>query len=175
MVEGLSDHNLSEQLPLVAKINIALQEVGIEKGIEKVPDVGIKAENLKGKSVLMIDDSRYELGNFIPLLMVVTDGKAKFVLYEEGKNRDLMSQLSESNADIILIDYNLSDRVKGHTIARALVRRHGFKGQIVGFSTDSSVSDKFKDVGALGSVFKDPTSPETSIKELNELLGNANR
>ncbi len=166
----LRDQNFipHEQSPIDG-INATLKELGSTAQWKKAPERIPGTESLKDKSVVMVDDERGVLEAFVPDLMVATDGKAAFIQYSSQSIDDLLNQIQASNANVVLLDYHLSEMLKGAAVARTLLEK-GFAGSVVGFSSDSSAKREFQEAGALGSIEKEAWAPESSVGRLAELL-----
>lgn len=117
----------------------------------------------------MVDDAQGLLECFAPHLIVATDGNATFIKYNGQSIEELVKQILQTKANLVLLDYHLSDTLKGSSVARALLGDN-FSGLVVGFSSDSGAKRDFQQSGAFGSVDKNAGSPETSVKALAELL-----
>lgn len=157
-----------EQSP-IDKINATLKELGSTAKWKRAPERIEGTEVLKDKTVAMVDDERGVLEAFVPDLMVATDGKATFIRYGGQSVEDLIKQIWQTKADLVLLDYHLSEMLKGYEITRALIDA-GFAGSVVGFSSDNDAKRKFKEAGALGSVDKEAGFPKSSVSKLAELF-----
>ena len=167
----LSDKNFAPpaQSP-IEKINATLQELGSTAKWKRAPERIPGTEALKDKTIVMVDDESGVLEAFIPDLMVATDGKATFIKYNGQSVEELIEQIRQSKANLVLLDFHLSETLKGATVARAMTDQ-GFAGSIVGFSSDDDARRKFKAAGALGAINKEAGFPESSVKKLGELFG----
>lgn len=157
------------QVNLLEKINKALEDLGSTTRWKLTPEFIEGCEVLKDKVIVMVDDVKIVLESFAPDLMVATDGKANFVEYKGQKLNELLDQILQYNPNIILLDYHLSDQLKGSEVLKAL-RESGFSGDAIGFSSDSHVISQFKTAGAKACIDKDAGQPEISVKELAEVI-----
>lgn len=166
----LKDTNLTpqEQSP-IDKINLVLKELGSTAKWKRAPEKIEGAEVLKDKTIVMIDDVQGVLEAFVPDLVVATDGKATFIKYTGQSKEELIEQIQQSKANVVLLDYHLSEALKGSEVTLALLGI-GFNGSIVGFSSDSDAKRDFQRAGALGSVDKEAGFPKSSVTKLAELL-----
>jgi len=176
-----NDQNLGQEQPvLLDKINTAIKELGGGAKWKRTPEHLDGTEVLKDKTVVMVDDEIGVLEAFVPNLMVATDGKASFIRYDNRSLEQLVAQIQEAKADVVLLDYHLSrgperafpftpGELEGSEVARGLVGA-GFTGSIIGFSSDTYVKREFQDAGALGAINKSPGFPGDSVKELAQLL-----
>jgi len=158
-----------KKMALLEKINRAVAELGSTLEWIKLPEAVPGTEILKDKVIVMVDDMREVLANFVSDLMMATDGKAAFVQYVGQEMEELSRQVLANNPDIVLLDHNLSDRVKGAAAAAAL-KQAGFGGSIVSFSSEQLSSREYQNVSVLGSVEKNNAHPEKSIKQLADLI-----
>lgn len=166
----LNDKNFTSQQPLlIDKINATLKELGSGNEWIKPPEPVEGTEILKNKNIVMVDDVQGLLECFAPHLMVATDGNAAFIKYNGQSIEELVKQILQTKANLVLLDYHLSDTLKGSSVARVLLGDK-FPGLVVGFSSDPRAERDFNQSGAFGSVDKSAGSPEDSIKALAELL-----
>ena len=166
----LKDTNLTpqEQTP-IDKINLILKELGSTAKWKRAPEKIDGTEVLKNKTIVMVDDVQGVLEAFVPDLVITTDGKATFIKYTGQSTEELIDQIQQSKADVVLLDYHLSQALKGSEVTRVLLGA-GFNGSIVGFSSDSDAKRDFQQAGALGSVDKEAGFPKSSVSKLAELL-----
>lgn len=166
----LKDTNLTpqEQSP-IDRINFVLKELGSTAKWKRAPEKIEGTEVLKDKTVVMVDDVQGVLEAFVPDLVVATDGNAVFIKFTGQNTEELIEQIQQSKADVVLLDYHLSEALKGSEVTRALLGA-GFHGSIVGFSSDSDPKRDFQQAGALGSVDKEAGFPKSSVSKLAELL-----
>ena len=155
---------------LLKKINKAILDQGNGARWKRVPEFLKEYEPLKGKVLVMVDDVRGILEQFAPDLMVATDGNASFVEYTGQPIDTLIEQIMQYNPDIVVMDYHLSEDIKGSDVITSLIKQKNFSGKIVGFSSDNEVSEEFMTAGAKGTVNKDTGSPEKSIGGLASLI-----
>lgn len=158
-----------QQPTVIEKINASLQELGSSTKWKRAPEFKEEYESLRGKKVLMVDDVENVLVSFIPDLMVATDGEASFIKYNEQDVKELAQQIIEQNPDIVLLDYHLSDNLKGAVVA-ACLNDKGFEGGIIGFSSDSGVQNEFAKAGSLGCIDKNAGEPNLSVEELCKIV-----
>ncbi len=152
-------------MELLERINAILAGLGSRARWLKLPQSQSEYATLKDKRVLMVDDIVGVLEQFVPDLVIATDGKASFLQYVKQPADELVSEMLAGNPDIILLDYNLSGDLKGTEIAGLLIQK-GYAGKIVGFSSEGSTVKEFNKVGVSSCIEKNNGYPEQSIKEL---------
>lgn len=154
---------------LLEKINTALSELGSTSKWKRAPDFLEGYVPLKDKTVVMVDDLKMILEQMVPYLLTATEGKASFIEFTGQQLEELIEQITTHSPDIVLVDYHLSDELKGTNVIEAL---HGqnFQGEVVGFSSDSRTARAFIDAGAKGAVDKGGYDPENSVKELAAVI-----
>ncbi len=160
---------------LKAKIDSLFEAVGSSSRILRLPPDSPEYAPFKGKRVLMVDDAKILIENFIPSLTVATDGNAAFILHTAEQSRDvLVDAILTKDPQIILMDYHLAGGVEGDDIIRAIIAK-GFTGKIVGFSSDSAAQRAFSAAGAVGSVDKMGSSSDLDepIKQAAQIAGRA--
>ncbi|TSC78407.1 MAG: N-methyl-transferase [Parcubacteria group bacterium Gr01-1014_29] len=158
-----------QRVGLLEKINKALADLGSTGKWKRAPEFLEGYAPLRDKTVVMVDDVKTVLENFAPHLMVATDGKASFVEYKGQKLDELIQQIMEYNPNIVVMDYHLSENMKGSSVIKAL-KKQNFAGEAVGFSSDNHTTKEFMDAGAKGAVDKGGYSPEKSVEELANLI-----
>lgn len=154
---------------LLEKINKALADLGSTAKWKRAPECLEGYEALRDKTVVMVDDVKAVLENYAPHLIVATEGKASFIEYKGQQLDELIRQIMGQNPNIVVMDYNLSDDLKGTSVIEAL-KAQNFSGEVVGFSSDSHTAKKFADAGAIGIVDKGEYSPEESVEKLAGLF-----
>ena len=159
----------SREEDLLQRINRALKELGSSSKWLKLPKFLPDYESLRGKKILLVDDVVEVVESLIPDLMVATDGNASFIHYKEQELELIISEILEKNPDIILLDYNLSESLKGTEIARIL-KEKAFTGKSIGFSSEKDTSKKFIDAGAFGYVEKNAYDPEACLKGIAKIV-----
>jgi len=158
-----------QKAALLENINRTLTELGSTGKWKSTPEFLEGYEPLKDKIVVMVDDVKTVLENFAPHLIVATDGKAFFIEYKGQKLEELIQEIMESSPNIVVMDYHLSENLKGTDVIKAL-KGQNFSGEAVGFSSDSHTAREFTDAGAIGVVDKGGYSPENSIEKLATLI-----
>jgi CheY-like chemotaxis protein len=143
----------TESNPNLELVNSALRKLGSKLEYIKSPDYFPEYDKLKGKKIIMIDDVFMVLENILPDLVVASDGNAEAIHYTNQKLEDLILDLMDKNPDILILDYHLSDGLKGVEIAIGL-KRLGFEGKIVGGSSESDKGKEFIKAGAVGNIDK---------------------
>jgi hypothetical protein len=157
------------------KIRSIIEEItGLKSDLERLPQPIEGTEILQDKKIAMVDDDGEVFEAFIPELIVATNGKAIFIPHGRQSEAELVDEIFETKADIILLDLNLSMGVNGAEIAEML-KKKGFPGEIIGFSSAGSAYMSFYRSGALGAVDKDIDSPVKSIIKLADLLIKSNQ
>ena len=132
-MHGIGRQKFYPQEPLlIDKINGTLKMLGSTMKWKRAPEVIKGAEVLKDKKIAMVDDEQGVLESFVPDLMTATDGKAAFIKYEGQSIDELTKQIQDAEADLVLLDYHLSEVLKGSDVARALTD-NGFSGDMSEF------------------------------------------
>jgi hypothetical protein len=151
---------------LLSKINTTLAKLGSTAKWIKTPEFRAEYKPLQDKKIILVDDSVAVLENQMPKLMVATNGKALFVLYKGEPIEELIKQILSQNADIILMDYTLSEEING-SMAIDLLRQEGFTGKIIGYSSSKDSNMEMVKHGAVGTVDKFKMD---SVRLLGELI-----
>lgn len=159
----------NHQAFLLDKVNAALRELGSTAQWKRAPEFLKEYEPLRGKTVLLVDDVNDVLQAIMPELIVATDGNASFIEYKQQELEELVKEIIERNPNIVLLDYHLSDELKGETIVRTLAEQQ-FVGSAIGFSSDSDTTRSFKNSGAMASVRKNAGFPEATVKDIAKLF-----
>ena len=154
---------------LLEKINQTLANLGSTSKWKEAPEFLKEYEPLKDKTIVMIDDVLNILENLAPHLIVATEGKASCIKFESQDLDELVQKITESNPDIVLMDYHLSENLKGEDVVKAL-KEKGFLGDIVGSSSDPRTAELFANAGAKGVIDKGRLDAEDSVKELADLI-----
>lgn len=158
-----------QKMSLLEKINKALADLGSTKKWKKAPEFLKEYEPLRGKVLVMVDDIKNLLEHFAPDLIVATNGNASFIEYTGQDIDKLIKQIMQYNPDIVVMDYHLSDYLKGSSVIMSL-NEQNFSGQAIGFSSDNDTSKDFIAAGVKGTVKKDTSQPEKSVAELANLI-----
>ena len=157
---------------ILNKINNTLLGIGFTGKWIKVPELRFPEKvygSIRSKSLIMIDDSADILGAFAPYLMVATHCNASFIKYRTQSLTFLAKEIIKRNCDIVLMDYHLSETIKGVDII-VILREKGFNGCIVGFSA-GKFSREFIVGGADYFLNKNVVDPEQSIADLALIVG----
>ncbi|MDO8669651.1 MAG: hypothetical protein Q7K65_05145 [Candidatus Buchananbacteria bacterium] len=154
---------------LLEKINQALKELGSTLKYKRAPEFKKEYESLAGKTIVMVDDIVDVIEAIMPDLMVATDGHADFVKYDQQDINQLIEQIIAKNPDIVLLDYHLSNQLKGSAIAGSL-KGQGFEGDIVGFSSDSGAKKDFEKAGITACVEKEAYNPSATISSVGKIF-----
>ena len=154
---------------LLKKINKALADLGSTAKWKRAPEFLENYMPLKDKIVVVVDDVKAVLENFAPHLIVATNGNALFIEYKGQELDELIQQIMDYNPSIVVMDYHLSENLKGTSVIKAL-RVQNFQGGAVGFSSDSHTAGAFSAAGAKGSIDKGGHFPEQSVEELANLI-----
>lgn len=160
---------------LLEKINASLAELGSTAKWKGLPDFKEEYASLRDKKITIVDDGYEILQNQLPDLMVATDGKASFVHYKNESIEKLIEQIIAKNADIVLMDYTLSEDVTGTQVIKSLMEA-GFTGKIIGYSSSKNSNEALIKSGAIGAVDKSAYNQELyesdSVRLLGELIKN---
>ncbi len=158
-----------QKLTILEKVNKSLADLGSTAKWKRAPEFLEEYKPLRGKTLVMIDDVKKLLEHFAPNLMVATDGNASFVEYTDQDPDKLVKQIMQHNPDIVIIDYHLSDYLKGSSVIESLKEKN-FSGKVIGFSSDNDTVKAFMNAGAIGTVEKDASQPEKSVTEMANLI-----
>lgn len=154
---------------ILGKINQKLAALGSKSEWLRSPEFFPEYEMLKGKTILMVDDIKEVIEGFVPDLMVATNGNASFIQHGQQTIEELVDEIMKANPNIVLLDYNLAQDIKGDVVAR-LLKEKGFAGESIGFSSENEHAGKFMKAGALGCIEKSTFEPSDSIKKLAEIV-----
>ncbi len=156
---------------MVGKINAVMAKLESSLRWKMAPEDRPEYASLKGKKILMVDDSFDVLESYAPELVVATEGHASCIHYHEHDKGTIVEQIMEGDPEVVLLDFHLSTHVKGPWVAQELIKK-GFKGKIIGFSSENKreVAASFKHVGVDTCIEKDGGMPEESVKQLAEIL-----
>lgn len=159
----------TQEDPKLTLINAKLAELGSTAKYKKSPENREGFAPLKGKRVLMVDDTKDLLEAYIPDLMVATDGAGDFVRIKPIQTvREAADAIMAKNPEIILMDYHISPDYKGTAIAQELQQR-GFNGTIIGFSSEKDAVREFEALG-IKSVEKSYSDYGKSLEEVGRIL-----
>jgi hypothetical protein len=103
---------------LLDRANELLEQIGSTGRLLEVPEDHPDYASLKGKSVMMVDDTKRLLENFIPDLVRATDGNASVIHYKGENPMRLTADIKRTNPDVLLLDFHLSEDLKGDGVAR---------------------------------------------------------
>ena len=157
---------------LLDKINSLLAELGSSAKWVELPDFNPEYSSLQGKSITIVEDSVDILKNQLPDLVVASNGKASFVLNKDEPIGELVKKIVDKNPDIVLMDGTLAN-VKG-TYVIEMLKKSGYEGKIIGYSSSEDSNDELIASGAIGAVDKSSYEKKThdpnSVKLLGELI-----
>lgn len=175
--------NQLEKEAILELIKQAREKIGLgddnwERKVERKPYF----EVLRDKHVLMVDDYVGNLNMYIDHLMVATQGKAEFLLYDikEETQAELVERILKINPDIILMDSRLGEKrvedesgyhyeyTTGPGVTKSL-RGSDFKNVIIKFSSEGHDSSEADEYGADGSVAKNE-SASYDLERICELV-----
>ncbi len=126
-------------------------------------------EALRGKKVMLVDDSEDVLRAFIPPLMAATEGRALF-LRPHGEDAAALAKAITARApDVVLMDGELSGGLQGFAVVREL---QAVRPQVrcIGFSSAEGLRETFLAAGAVGFVEKHAGDPWGSLHEAAVML-----
>ena len=84
---------------------------------------------------------------------------------------ELVGKILKENPEIVLLDYNLSAKIKGNVVCQKLKTRD-FKGLVYGFSSINT-KEEFLKAGASGFVPKNTVDPDYTIELLAKYVKEA--
>ena len=152
---------------LVEIMNESFTKLGSSRKIEKIeeiPALAIETRVLQEKRIMIIDDVRSVLVFFAPYFIAATGGEVSFIYFEKESLEELVGKILKENPEIVLLDYNLSAKIKGNVVCQKLKTRD-FKGLVFGFSSINT-KDEFLKAGATGFVPKNTVDPDYTIELL---------
>jgi len=152
---------------LVEIMNESFLKLGSSRKIEKIeeiPALAIETRVLQEKRIMVIDDVRSVLVFFAPYFIAATGGEVSFVYFEKETLEELVDKILKENPEIVLLDYNLSTKIKGNAVCQELKNR-GFNGLVYGFSSINT-KEEFLKAGATGFVPKNTVDPDYTIELL---------
>lgn len=156
---------------LLEKIKQAYKHCDLVR-VEEISKVRkVQFDDLINCNMLLIDDSQLVMAAFIEPLMYATNGNASFLWHRDQSPEQLMDQVVEKKPDVVLIDANLEDGLRGYHLIPLLKNRLP-NASFIGFSTAPSTRDAFMAAGAIGFVEKDISDPERNLREIAEVLKN---
>lgn len=158
----------AEQPSILDIINSELQKLGSKGRWLSAPEFLPEYEVLKGKRILMVEDVIGLIENNLPEFIVATGGNASFLHHTEESTGGLVNKILATNPDIVLMDYNLANEIKGSNVTKILLNSD-YRGKVVGFSSENR-DREFKEAGAIGSITKGGLETSDSVKELAGLL-----
>ncbi|TSC57842.1 MAG: N-methyl-transferase [Candidatus Peregrinibacteria bacterium Greene0416_19] len=126
-------------------------------------------EALRGKRIVMVDDNSGVLQNFVEHLTVVTDGSVSFIRHGDQELENLIREIMSTHPDIVLMDYHLSETLKGDAVVRALLERQP-GAMCIGFSSDNNAREPFVRAGAKGVARKEAYDAEASLRAVAEIV-----
>ena len=142
--------------------------LGIPFHAQALPAVPADLAPLRGKKILLVDDSPDILAAFLPLLVAATEGKAELLLHREGSPEDLAESVLKLHPSVILLDEYLAGGVRGHDVA-SLIKKKLPESLCIGFSNAESPRTLFEQEGAKF-VYKDVSDPEGTLARVADVL-----
>lgn len=161
-----------ERAAMLVKINAVMTELGSSAHYLRAPEYLKEYGALKGKRLLMVDDIAGVIQNLIPELMVATDGNASALLYRGEDIDALVKEIIEKAPQIVLMDYHLSEALKGTKVVTSLLE-NGYAGVVVGSSSDEKRNSEFRSFGAVGCINKTALDTAETVKTLAAFVGTA--
>lgn len=168
-MEKLNENMEQNDSILLGKINTELKRLFgddyrfLARELPKIaPEI---KEILKDEKILMVDDDDMLLSHYLPQLMTATEAAG---IYCIGKDMfEITKEIQDINPSLILMDYNMNNAFNGTDIIMRL--RRTFPGRIIGFSSDTYTTEKFKNAGADDFIHKND-DPEYALIELMKIL-----
>lgn len=124
---------------------------------------------LKGKHILLIDDSERLITEFLPCLTTATEGKASAILHREQTMNELCQQILNQNPEIILMDFFLSSGIYGNEVVKQLLSQKPDL-KIIGFSSSSGGNEEIIQAGAIGAVEKNNSEILETLEQIAGLI-----
>ncbi|NLF25086.1 MAG: response regulator [Deltaproteobacteria bacterium] len=162
---------LPQRENLLQKINAAQLTLGQQGEYSEVPDVPLHVyETLRGKRVLMVDDTAVLLAIYSRFLVSASDGHSDFVLHlKHMQKSDLMDAIIAKRPDVILLDYELEAGLKGPDLVAPL-REQLPNCLLIGFSSVPSCNQFFIEAGADGAVLKRVNQIPQTLERIAEVV-----
>ncbi len=155
---------------LLERVNAALAGLQSTAKYKRLLDAVPGCEALRGKTILMVDDVQDVLESFVSPLMIATHGNASFIRYQGQPSEELVQEILNVRPEIVLIDYHLSETMKGDAIARLLTKQQP-EIACIGFSSDKDAKQAFLDAGVKGVAPKEAYDPEPSLQAIANIIG----
>ena len=178
MTEQIQGDNKAEgrSAQLLDEMNRIMVSIGATARCKKLPHESSVCEKLKGKVVTVVDDSLELLVNNVPDLVVATDGSANAIHYKNQSPEEIADQIIELRTEIVLLDYALKRTafpykvvVSGVDVMKAL-KQKGYKGKIVGYSSDGKFQEEFMNNGAICCIDKNAFEQGKEILKIAEVI-----
>lgn len=122
--------------------------------------------------VAMVDDERGVLEEYIPALIYATRGAVSQILFQNTSEdvTSIVHKVKLVNPDVLLLDYRLSGSECPPFGTDVMPHIQGLRQtmRVIGFSSNPSNRERFRDAGADGFVTK--SSPIDSVPELRSVL-----
>lgn len=90
--------------------------------------------------------------------------------FRDGDNDAIIAEIIESAPDVMLLDYHLSSHYKGRDLAADLYAA-GYKGLLIGFSTDIYTAPIFAMANVKTFVHKNLVEPGESVQQIRMAYG----
>src|SRR3990167_8625351 len=108
---------------LVEVMNESFTKLGSSRKIEKIEEItalAIETSVLQEKRIIVIDYVRSVLVFFAPYFIAATGGEVSFVYFETETLEELVDKILKENPEIVLLDFNLSTKIKGDSVCKEL-------------------------------------------------------
>ena len=125
--------------------------------------------SLHDRSILFVDDTQYVLDSFLPSLQALTGESASGLLHHDQSEEQLIEQIFNHKPQILLLDGNLANGLKGYHLLPKLLQKDS-SILCIGFSSAESLRSTFLQAGAKGFVYKDPSTVEECLQQLEEVV-----
>ncbi len=119
-------------------INRTLEEFGHMEACTDLPVLAKGCEFLANRRLVVVDDVQVALSAFIPAFTLATNGQARFLLHDRQSLIRLAEEVLQMRPYAVLIDGQLAGNARGTELA-CLMRKLGYKGFLVGFSSNAEV------------------------------------
>lgn len=167
--EPIQDLAVERKAQLLQSVNVTLAGLQSTLKYKRIFDAIPGCEVLRGKKIVMVDDMQSVLESFVAPLMVVTDGHALFMQYKGQLLEDLLQELLAAQPEIVLVDFHLSETVKGDALVRMIAERHP-EITCIGFSSDKDAKHPFLKAGVQGVAPKEAHDPDVSLQAVAKLI-----
>ncbi|HLD71648.1 MAG TPA: hypothetical protein VI873_03480 [Candidatus Peribacteraceae bacterium] len=154
-------------IALLQRARDGAKSLHLHSEIESLPNVPVDCASLKGKKIVLLDDSPDVFAAFFLPLFAATEGACSFLWHQNESQQELIERVTQG--DIVLIDEYLANNMHGHTLVPELLKRKP-NLTCIGFSNTARKESIFLAAGAHGFVTKDPGDPWGTLKRVAAII-----